>query len=108
MSHELTAVSDRDSVIKPGVTIDSGPADALLKTRALQNAILGSANFSIIATTARFVRALANIDRAASAEYVACRADAGHGLRRVASGRQARGRNHKATGRDGTLKRNRD
>ncbi len=38
-----------------------GPAEALLKTRALQNAILGSANFSIIATDANGIIQLFNV-----------------------------------------------
>ena len=44
------------------VTDTGGPqAEALLKTRALQNAILGSANFSIIATDAKGIIQLFNI-----------------------------------------------
>jgi signal transduction histidine kinase len=38
-----------------------GPAELLLKTRALQNAILGSANFSIIATDATGIIQLFNV-----------------------------------------------
>ena len=39
----------------------TGPAELLLKTRALQNAILGSANFSIIATDATGIIQLFNV-----------------------------------------------
>ena len=52
------AVAARAKAVWPP---ELGPAEALLKTRALQNAILGSANFSIIATDAKGIIQLFNV-----------------------------------------------
>ena len=55
---------DSDNVADGGTAsgaTDLGPAQVLLKTRALQNAILGSANFSIIATDAKGIIQLFNV-----------------------------------------------
>ena len=55
---------DSDNVADGGTAsgaTDLGPAEVLLKTRALQNAILGSANFSIIATDAKGIIQLFNV-----------------------------------------------
>jgi len=63
MDKTLKAASDRaaaDSTVlvrrgypeQPDVPLDTGKADALLKTGALQKAIFNSANFSSIATDA--------------------------------------------------------
>ena len=61
MSDELTLAIARAEDDKPAGAIESGTAGTLLKTRALQNAILGSANFSIIATEANGIIRLFNV-----------------------------------------------
>jgi PAS domain S-box-containing protein len=57
----LDGLHDPDCTSADGVVAQAAPADVLLATRALQNAILGSANFSIIATDAKGTIQLFNV-----------------------------------------------